>query len=97
MLQLVVSFSLASIFIFNDDAKQFAVTYREILDLYLMARILIFVLIKCQKFLRKTSVNFVFLFIFTMAEGVMLGSVSSIVNEKYVSFHKQKERERGRE
>lgn len=57
--------------------------------MYLIVRIAMIIAIKgySERIRRTAPVNFIFLFIFTIAEGFLLGFISSVIDEKYVSFN----------
>ncbi|XP_058800408.1 protein lifeguard 1-like [Phymastichus coffea] len=85
MVQLLITFGFVTLFSLHDPAKLFA---RNHIGLMYVALIVTFVLIIamacCTSVRRQAPMNFVFLFIFTLAEATLLGFVSSVHDEKYV-------------
>lgn len=86
MLQLLITFGMVALFTLHAPTKEFA--HRNIQLMYL-ALIVTFVLIIamacCTSVRRQAPMNFVFLFVFTVAEAVLLGFISSMHREEYVS------------
>ncbi|OXU26271.1 hypothetical protein TSAR_002467 [Trichomalopsis sarcophagae] len=78
LLQLLITFGVVALFTFSHNAKEFAA--KNVSVMYICMAITFGLLIAmacCTSVRRKAPMNFIFLFIFTLAESVMLGFVSS--------------------
>ncbi|XP_014235708.1 protein lifeguard 1 isoform X1 [Trichogramma pretiosum] len=85
MLQLLITFGMVALFSFNANAKQFALQHTEIVWICMIVTfVLLIAMACCTNVRRQAPMNFIFLMIFTIAEAVLLGFVSSMHDEKYV-------------
>lgn len=86
MLQLLVTFTVAAWMTYHVPTKQFAHENMGIfLGAAIMSIVMVIVIVCCSSVRRKTPINYIFLFAFTIAEAILLGYVSSVMKEKYVS------------
>lgn len=85
MLQLLLTFSVVALFTFHDGTRQWA--HGNVAIMYVCMFITFGLLIAmacCTNVRRQAPMNFIFLFVFTLAESVLLGFVSSTTKEEYV-------------
>ena len=86
MLQLLLTFGIISMFAFNDQTKLWAAKNPSVLLLCMVATFVLMICMACCTSVRRQApMNFIFLFLFTLAEGVMLGFVSARQNGEAVS------------
>ncbi|CAG0883259.1 unnamed protein product [Cyprideis torosa] len=85
MVQLLITLAFISIFVYNDSVKLYSQQHPE---MYWISFALVFgcmiALSCCGDLRRKTPHNYICLFIFTLCEGFMLGSVSSYFKSEEV-------------
>lgn len=78
MLQLMITLSFIALFTFHEGTKQYVRQHREMMWIALVVVIVTLIAMSCcTNVRRKAPMNFIFLFIFTLAESLILGVVAS--------------------
>ena len=78
MVQLAVTFGFISLFFFSEGMKTFSRRNPGLLiGAFILTFVLILVLACCENVRRKAPHNFICLGLFTVAEGFLLGAISS--------------------
>ncbi|XP_011504208.1 PREDICTED: protein lifeguard 1-like [Ceratosolen solmsi marchali] len=85
MLQLLITFAIIALFSFNEKAKLFANKNPSLMYVCLIVTfVMIICMACCTNVRRKVPTNYIFLFIFTFAEGTLLAFVASMHKEQHV-------------
>uniref|UniRef100_A0A336MQ13 CSON015136 protein n=1 Tax=Culicoides sonorensis TaxID=179676 RepID=A0A336MQ13_CULSO len=79
MCQLLITFGAICLFVFHEPTKQWTYDHPELFWIALVVMIVTLISMACcTNVRRKTPMNFIFLFLFTIAESFLLGIVSSV-------------------
>ncbi|KAL5287137.1 hypothetical protein ACFFRR_008210 [Megaselia abdita] len=85
MCQLLLTFGIVSIFAFIQGVRDFAHTHLWILWVALAVTFITMICMACCESVRRTTpMNFIFLFIFTLAESFLLGILSALYEPEAV-------------
>ncbi|XP_063697378.1 protein lifeguard 2-like isoform X2 [Culicoides brevitarsis] len=85
MVQLLITFGVIALFVFHEPTKKWTYEHPELF--WIAFAVMIVTLISmacCTNVRRKTPMNFIFLFLFTLAEAFLLGVVSSVYDVQEV-------------
>lgn len=87
MAQLLVTFGMVAVFTLHPDAKMFAQRNPQLLFLSMIVTFVVMMAMACCTSVRREApMNFIFLGIFTVAEGLLLGVFSSYMEGRMVSY-----------
>jgi hypothetical protein len=79
MVQLAITVGLMCLFIYQKDISQFSQDHPELAWSALgVTFVLIIILTCCKDIRRRSPLNIILLLLFTVCEGVVLGSISSL-------------------
>ncbi|XP_029044564.1 protein lifeguard 1-like [Osmia bicornis bicornis] len=85
MCQLLITVSLISLFLYHRPTKMWAMAHPEMFWICFVATfVLIICMACCTSVRRKAPMNFIFLFLFTIAEGFLLAVAASTYNSEEV-------------
>lgn len=85
MTQLLITLSLIAIFLYHKPTQKWAMAHREIFWICFAATIILIICMACcTSVRRKAPMNFIFLFLFTIAEGVLLAMAASTYRSEEV-------------
>lgn len=91
MVQLVITFGMVALFVYVDSANKLAKGNPALLWGSLIVTFVVMMAMACCTSLRRQApMNFIFLGIFTLAEGLLLGVFSSNMKGEIVSFQSKK-------
>lgn len=86
MCQLLITVCMIALFMFHQPTKNWVRVHTEMVWICLGITIVLLISMACcSSVRRKAPMNFVFLFVFTLAEGFLLASVSSAYDTEAVS------------
>ena len=87
MVQLIITFGFVSIFAFVDKVREFGQRNTYIVWIAFAVTLVAMIFMACcEKIRRQTPMNYIFLFIFTIAESFLLGILCSLVEPSAVSI-----------
>ena len=86
MCQLLITLSMITLFLYHQPTKKWVQGHSEMVWISMGVTIVLLICMSCCTSVRRTSpMNFIFLFVFTFAEGFLLASISSAHNSEAVS------------
>ncbi|KAJ8686980.1 hypothetical protein QAD02_022774 [Eretmocerus hayati] len=85
MLQLLITLAFVALFTLHPPAKQYAREHFQLAFVLMIVTVVIIIAMACCTNVRRTApMNYIFLFIFTLAESVLVGFISSYHEQQYV-------------
>ncbi|KOC61741.1 Protein lifeguard 1, partial [Habropoda laboriosa] len=85
MCQLLITVSMIALFLYHQPTRKWVMVHPEMLWICIALIIVLTIcMVCCTTVRRKTPMNFVFLFIFTIAESFLLGTISSLYKSEEV-------------
>ncbi|KZC09524.1 Protein lifeguard 1 [Dufourea novaeangliae] len=85
MCQLLITVSMIALFLYHQPTKLWVANHREVFWICFAATfILIICMVCCTSVRRKAPMNFIFLFLFTVAEGFLLATAASTYSSEEV-------------
>ena len=87
MAQLTITMGFISLFVFLPEVKSYSQEHGEIMWIsFAMSMVLLIVLACCSDFRRRWPLNIILLGLFTICEGVMLGTIASYYDVKFQPY-----------
>lgn len=86
MCQLILTFGMISLFLFHQPTQKWVRTHTELFWIaFAVTIVLLICMACCTNVRRKAPMNFIFLFLFTLAEAFLLSVAASTYDSKEVS------------
>lgn len=90
MCQLVITLGMISLFLYHKPTQEWVRRHTEMFWIaFALTIVLIICMACCTNVRRKAPMNFIFLFLFTLAEAFLLSVAASAYDSKEVSYPKQ--------